>query len=558
MKLSEIKYERPDIEAVKSRITGIMTEFDAAKSADEQLALYNEFIAICTDTFTMSSLAYVRFTQNTKDEFYAKEMDFYDEVGPVFSDLSVKFSDKMLSSKFRPELEKALSPIIFLNYEISKKAFSSEIIEDSIEENKLSTEYKKLLTSAKIPFNGEELNIPQLGKYKDSPDREVRKAAFNAQGEWMKQNGDKFDEIYDKMVKVRDRMAKKMGYKNYVELGYYRMGRNCYTPEDIASFREQVLNDWIPYVCEMKKAQAKELGIDRIMLYDDSICLKNGNPQPVGTVDEIFENGKKMYHEMSPLTGEFIDFMLEHELFDVLAREGKSGGGYCTSLEKFKMPFVFANFNGTYGDVDVLTHEAGHAIAAYKAMNSDILTELQNFGMETAEVHSMSMEFFAWKWMDLFFKDRADDYRKMHFSNAVSFIPYGTMVDYFQQCVYEKPDMTPAERKQLWLDLEKQFRPYMSSDGITYMEEGGRWQYQSHIFERPFYYIDYCLAQTVAFDFLIAMHKNYADAFDRYDKFASKAGSELFTDLVKNAGFKTPFEKGALKDIISELPNIIK
>ena len=553
MKLSDIKYERPNIDELRARAEELFKRFDEAETADEQLTVYNEYIAMSESISTQSSLAYIRFTLDTRDEFYSKEIDWMNETRPVLSEMSLNFRKKMLASKFRPELEKALSPIVFKNYEISMKSFDPIIAEDCVEESKLETEYKKLLSSAKIPFMGGEYNIPQLGKFKEGPDREIRKEAFCAQGKWMKENADKFDDIFDRMVKVRDRMAKKMGFKNYVELGYCRMRRNCYSPEDIAAFREQVLNDWVPFVCEMKKKQAEELGIDRIMLYDDGICLKDGNPTPIGTPEEIFENGRKMYKEMSPLTGEFIDFMLEHDLFDVIAREGKSGGGYCTDLPDYKMPFIFANFNGTYGDIDVLTHEAGHAIAAYKAMNGDLPVELQGYGMETAEVHSMSMEFFAWKWMELFFGERADDYRKMHFLNALSFIPYGTMVDYFQQCVYEKPEMTPAERKALWIELEGKFRPYMSSEGITYMEEGGRWQYQSHIYERPFYYIDYCLAQTVAFDFLIAMKKDYDDAFKRYDEFVTSAGSKYFTDLVKDAGFKTPFEQGALKDIIENV-----
>ena len=556
MKISEIKYERPDIEAIKARSKELFEAFDAASSAEEQLKLYNEYIAICESVSTAASLAYIRFTLDTRDKFYSDEIEWINETSPVLEELGLVFRKKMIESKFRPELEKALSPKIFRDYEIAFKAFSPVIAEECVEEGKLQTEYKKLLSSAKIPFNGGEYNIPQLGKFKESPDRETRKAAFIAQGEWMKQNADKFDDIYDRMVKVRDRMAKKMGYKNYVELGYYRMGRNCYSPEDIASFREQVIRDWVPFVCEIKAEQARALGIDRVMLYDDAISFKEGNPTPVGTPEEIFENGRKMYKEMSPLTGEFIDFMLEHDLFDVIAREGKSGGGYCTDLPDYKMPFIFANFNGTYGDIDVLTHEAGHAIAAYKAMNGNLPVELRSFGMETAEVHSMSMEFFAWKWMPLFFGDKYGEYREMHLNNAISFIPYGTMVDYFQQLVYENPEMTPAERKNLWLELESTFRPYMSSEGITYMEEGGRWQYQSHIYERPFYYIDYCLAQTVAFDFLIAMFKNYDSAFARYDSFASAAGSKYFTDLVKEAGFKTPFEDGALKEIAEALKKI--
>lgn len=553
MKISELKYVRPDIEAIKARSAELFEAFDNASSAEEQLKIYNEYISIGENVSTQSSLAYIRFTLDTRDTFYSGEIEWMNENAPALEELNLIFRRKMLGSKFRPELEKALSPKIFKDYEIAMKAFSPVIAEDCVEEAKLQTEYKKLLSSAKIPFAGGEYNIPQLGKFKESPDRETRKAAFCAQGEWMKKNADKFDDIFDRMVKVRDRMAKKMGYKNYVELGYYRMGRDCYSPEDIAAFREQVLNDWVPFVCERKAEQAENLGIDRIMLYDDPITFKDGNPEPKGSPEEIFENGRKMYKEMSPLTGEFIDFMLDHDLFDVIAREGKSGGGYCIDLPEYKMPFIFANFNGTYGDIDVLTHEAGHAIAAYKAMNGELPVELRSFGMETAEVHSMSMEFFAWKWMPLFFGEKSEEYCAMHLNNAISFIPYGTMVDYFQQCVYENPEMTPKQRKELWLSLESKFRPYMSSEGIAYMKEGGRWQYQSHIYERPFYYIDYCLAQTVAFDFLIAMLNNYKDAFARYDRFVSAAGSKYFTELVADAGFMSPFRNGALKHITDEL-----
>jgi M3 family oligoendopeptidase len=355
------------------------------------------------------------------------------------------------------------------------------------------------------------------------------------------------------MVKNRDRQAKKLGYKDYVELGYYRMGRNCYSPEDIEVFRNGVIKYWVPFVSEFKKKQAEELGIDKIYLYDNSNVLKTGNPEPIGTVEEIFKNGKKMYEGMSKETGEFINFMLEHDLFDVIARKGKSGGGYCTEFSKYKMPFIFANFNGTFDDVDVLTHEAGHALASFEAMKNIPDPLLRQGGMETCEIHSMSMEFFAWKYMDLFFEERADDYRRMHFEHAIDFIPYGTMVDYFHQKVYEKPEMTPAERKQLWLDLESTFRPDVCMEGITYIEEGGRWQYQSHIFERPFYYIDYCLAQSVSFDFLIAMHKDYDDAFARYTSLLRKGGTKVFTDLVKEAGFDSLFSADALPNIVKAL-----
>ena len=556
MKLSQIQYVRPDKKAIINEYKQFLQEFDKAVNADGQIQIYNKFIQLQKHINTMASLAYIRFTLDTEDKFYLQESDFYDENGPIFEEYSIAFADRMLTSPYRKELEQKLSPLIFQNYEIAKKAFDPQAIEQMQEDNRLCTAYKKLLSSAKIEFDGQILNIPQLGKYKEHRDRNLRKQAYEAQGKWMKDHEEEFDDIFDQMVKVRDQMAKKCGYPNYVQLGYYKMGRNCYSPEDIAKFREQVLTVWVPFVSEIKAQQQQDLCIEQLKLYDDTVWNLAGNPQPKATIEEMFENGKKMYREMSPDTGEFINYMLEHDLFDVLSRPKKSGGGYCTELAEFKMPFIFANFNGTYGDVDVLTHEAGHAYASYAAMRSIPLYELTQGGMETCEVHSMSMEFFAWKWMNLFFKEEANAYKYMHLSNAISFIPYGTMVDYFQQLVYENPEMSPRERKNLWLDLEKKFRPYLSLEQIPYIEEGGRWQYQSHIFERPFYYIDYCLAQVIAFDFLIASQEDYSSAFKKYQTFLKAGGSKTFTQLVAETGYPGPFDKNALSSIASDLKRI--
>ncbi len=553
MKQCELPYVRFDYEQAEKKLGEIIEGITAAKSAKEQFEYYKQFNSVMEDYSTAESIAYVRFTLNTEDKFYSDEMDYYDEIGAKVSAASIPFAKAVVNSEFKEELQKYVSPVAIKNLEISLKSIDESIVPEMQEEAKLSTEYKKLLSSAQIPFDGGVHNIPQLGKYCNDVDREVRKAAYNAMGQWLKDNGDKFDDIYDRMVKNRDIQAKKLGYKNYVELGYYRMGRNCYSPEDIEVFRNGVIKYWVPFVSEFKKRQAEELGVDKLYLYDNSNVLKKGNPEPIGTVEEIFENGKKMYEGMSASTGEFINFMLEHDLFDVIARKGKSGGGYCTAFPKYKMPFIFANFNGTFDDVDVLTHEAGHALAFYEGMKNIEDPQLQSGGMETCEVHSMSMEFFAWKYMELFFGERADEYRRMHFEHAVDFIPYGTMVDYFQQKVYESPEMTPAERKQLWLDLEATFRPDICNDGITYIEEGGRWQYQSHIFERPFYYIDYCLAQSVSFDFLIEMHKDYGKAFAKYTEFLKKGGTKVFTDLVTDAGFDSLFSENALANIVAEL-----
>ena len=365
------------------------------------------------------------------------------------------------------------------------------------------------------------------------------------------------DDIYDRMVHVRDRMAKKMGYKNFVELGYHRMGRLCYDEEKVRVFRENVRRDIAPVVSRLRLENAKRLGIEDYKLYDDGVIIPDGDPKPFGK-EAIFAAAREMYHAMGEETGAFIDLMLENEAFDVDARKNKWGGGYCTEFPKFKQPFILANFNGTAGDVDVVTHEAGHALNAYLIADNRFALELGCGGMETAETHSMSMEFFAWPYMEKFFGENAEKYKFMHALESFSFIPYGTIVDAFQHIVYENPDMTPDERDAAWLELEKQFRPHISVEGMPYLEKGTRWQYQMHIYESPFYYIDYCLAQTAAFQFLLASRENYADAFARYLRLSKQGGEKVWTDLLAEAGFPSPFEPGALKDLAARVESMLE
>ncbi len=556
MKLSEIPYKRITLEEIRAEMKKFISEFENANSAKEQMEIYKRYNDYSEDISTTFSLLNIRYTLNTADEFYSAEKDYLNEISPYVTQLAQEFNDKLLESKYIGELKTMLPELIFTKLEYSKKCFNDEILKELEIESKLETEYSQLTACALIDFEGQKLTLSQLGKYKQSPDRETRIKAFNAAGKWLESVADKIDDIYDKMVKVRTSMAKKLGFENYHEMSIYRMGRIGYGIDDIKTFRKQVKEDLVPIIQKLKREQAQELGIEKITIADDPIVFKHGNPTPIGTPEEIFANGKKMYHEMSAETGKFIDFMLEHELFDVLAKKGKANGGYCTNLPKYKMPFIFANFNGTSGDVDVLTHEAGHAFAAYKAFDLP-WEDIQTPGMETAEIHSMSMEFFAEKWMDLFFGDMAEEYRYMHLSSSLSFIPYGTIVDYFQEIVYTNPDMTPAERTETFKKLTEEFCPNLNADGIAEYEKGKRWQFQLHIFEYPFYYIDYCLAQTMALEFYIMMNKDYKSAWETYLKLVSYAGTLPFPQLVEKCGMKSPLKQGTLKEVAQELEKIL-
>lgn len=557
MKIKDIQYKHVDFEEISAALKAITEGVKNAQSAKEILEYRKQYLDIATEVYTQSALSYIRYSCNTADEYYLKEKDYFDEIGPTITVLETEYGNALLQSPFRAELEKELNPILFRYLEVRAAASDPMIVEDMVEENKIVSEYSKLMADMEFEFRGEKMSRAALAGYFKNDNRETRKEAYEVMGAELNKHAAKLDDIYDRLVKVRTRMARKLGYDNFIQLGYNRMERVSYGKAEVEAFRKNVKEYIVPVVSALRTANAKELGIEDYKLYDDGVIIKGGDPCPIGGKAEIFEAAKQMYHEMGKETGAFIDLMLENEAFDVDARKNKWGGGYCSNLPLYNQPFILANFNGTAGDVDVMTHEAGHALNAYLTANNKHGLEIGCGGMETAETHSMSMEFFAWKYIDKFFGDNAEKYKYMHALDALSFIPYGTIVDYFQHIVYENPDMTPAQRNEAWKKLEAEFRPYISTEGMPFLEDGRRWQYQMHIYESPFYYIDYCLAQTAAFGFLLASLEDYNGAFERYIALTKQGGERDFELLLTEAGLASPFKEGALKTLADRVSAVL-
>lgn len=555
MKISEIKYVRPDKEQVLAHLADIRQRMENAQTLEDFYAVHDEYKAYSEDLGTNMRIAFIRFTQDTRNEFYAAEQDYLDEIGPEISVANAKIANCYLTSKFRKQLEERFPAVMFKNLQMAVDAADPRIVEDRVEENKVTTSYTKLMSSIVIDFEGEKLTMAGIGKYFTSPDRDLRKRAVYAWGQAIEDNKEQLDEIYDKLVKIRTRMGRKLGYDGFAPLGYLQMQRNCYTKEDIARFRENVLKYLVPLASKIRNKVGKELGIDKQYYYDNGIFTVE-EPKPIGTPQQMFDNASKMYNEMSEETGKLFDTMRESECFDVMSREGKWGGGYCEGLPKYKLPFILANWNGSAGDVDVLTHEFGHALEFYKSffIESEFLCSIS---METAEVHSMSMEFLAYPWIDLFFGDKTPEYKFYHIGGAVTFIPYGTIVDWFQQSCYDNPDMTPAERNEMYNKMEKQFLPHMTTEGIPALQDGRRWQRQAHIFESPFYYIDYCFAQFTALQFLALSQEDYKGAFAKYIKFLNFGGTKPFTELLSECGLLSPFEEESFKLVVASCEKIL-
>lgn len=556
MKFNEYPYKRPDFEQYKGIITGLMEEFTSAKDVQTQIETLKKINEEKGHLETMAVLSSIRHSIDTTDEFYEEENNYWDEYAPLFGELDNKVARALISSPYLDELKKVFPKQLFTLIEMQMKVFDPKIIEDLQKENQLVSKYEKLIASAQIEFDGKTYTLPQLTPLTQSKDRKVRERALNAKLGFFAEHEATIDQIYDDMVKVRTTMAHKLGFENYVEMAYYRMNRSDYNKHDVANYRKQVLENIVPINNQLYKDQAKRLRLDTLRFFDEKYVFDSGNPTPKGDPEWIINHGKKMYEELSKETHEFFTYMTEHGLLDLVAKKGKRGGGYCTFLFDYKSPFIFSNFNGTSGDVDVLTHEAGHAFQSYCSRNIEV-PELLFPTMESAEIHSMSMEFFTEKWMDRFFEEDAEKYHYMHLTDAFKFIPYGITVDAFQHIVYENPDFTPAQRKEAWRNLEKQYLPHKNYEGNDFLERGGWWFQQSHIFSSPFYYIDYTLAQVCALQFFVKMNEDYEAAWADYLRLCKLGGTKSFLGLVEEANLTSPFIDGSIKNITDKLAPVI-
>ena len=556
MKFQQFEYNRLDVQQLKTTLRAMIADMQAATSVEAQIECIEKINKIRDSFSTQMTLVEIRASINTNDAYYQAEREFYDEASPELEEVVTEYYEALVASPFRTQLEERWGAQLFALADNQLKGFKPELIELMQKENKLTSEYSKLIASAQIEFDGKTLTLAQLAPYGESTDRDVRKAAKEASAGFFTENSDELDRIYDELVKVRHEMATRLGFKNYVELGYIYMNRIDYNAEMVAKFRQQVVDYIVPAANKLYERQAKRIGVEKLKHYDEGLNFLTGNANPQGDAAWIIDNGRKMYEELSPETGEFFNMMLNRDLMDVEAKTGKEAGGYCTYLEDFDAPFIFSNFNGTSGDIDVLTHEAGHAFQVYASRNIGVPEYLWPT-YESCEIHSMSMEFFTWPWMELFFKEQTDKYKFSHLSGGLLFLPYGVAVDEFQHIVYENPEMTPAERNAAWKEIEAKYLPHRDYDGQPYLESGAIWQRQQHIYTSPFYYIDYTLAQICAFQFWKRSREDFKPAWKDYLHLCQLGGSLPFNALVKEANLISPFETGCVRSVIGTIEDYL-
>ena len=557
LKFSEYPFIVPNEKQFVKKMEGFIAELKACDNAQDALKIIKKIDNYGEIINTQGCIIYVMYTCHTDNEKYKAAQDKIDEMSPLMSKYGTEISKILINAPYRPEVEKKLGSFLFKKYEMGLKAFDEKIMPELIKENKLSSEYDMIMGGAQIEFRGEILNLSQLGKYTQDKDRETRKAAAQAMDKWLGEHEEKIGQIYDDLVHLRDEIAHKLGYKNFTEVGYLRMGRTDYNPEMVKVYREQIARDVVPLCNKLYKLQMKNLGIRKPQHYDYNLMFANGNPMPAGDAKYLVEQAHKMYTDLGRESKEFFDFMVKYELMDLEARKGKAPGGYQISFDLYKSPFIFSNFNGTQGDVNVLTHEGGHAFQCYLSSGIKV-PEYRQPTLESCEIHSMSMEFFAWPYMEGFFGKDAEKYKYSHLADSIEFLPYGATIDEFQHWVYANPNATHAERCAKFRELELKYTPHKKYDDCPTMAKGTRWLRQGHVFGTPFYYIDYTLAQVVAFQFAIENMKNHDKTWKKYIKLCKCGGKYPFLELLEKNHLRNPFIDGNIKKVIKPLEKVLK
>lgn len=541
----------PALADVTAEYQAIDASWDAARSADERRAAFDRWDALRRRLETWEAVVHLHFQQDTRNAEYRRAREYCDGLRPQLTELAVNMKRKLMASPHRGELEARFGAHLFNLWKADLLSFDPAIQEDLVRESRLEAEYVELQASAKLEFRGRTFNHSEIVKFREDQDRGTREAAERVRWGWYAAESERLDRIFDDLVKLRDGMARKLGFRDFIGLGYERMKRVDYDQQDVERFRAAVRDEIVPLGLEARRRQAQELGVESLKYWDEAIFDSRGNPAPQGDHDWMVERALAMFRGLGGGMEEFFRLMVDSHLIDLKSREGKAGGGFCTSFPTYGYPFIFANFNGTKGDVEVFTHEMGHALQAYLSREQPVADYLFPT-YESCEIHSMGLEFLTWPWMDEFFGPDAERFRRLHLLQSLLFLPYGVSVDHFQHLVYANPQATPAERHEMWREVERIYLPWRDYGDLPHVARGGFWQFQRHIYLSPFYYIDYTLAQTCALQLWSRAEQDRPATFAAFLALCRRGGEAPFQDLARSAGLTSPFQPNCLSDVVRQ------
>jgi len=428
--------------------------------------------------------------------------------------------------------------------------FRPENVALETEDAKLCQQYQKLIGAQTVNFRGEEKTLIQMGRYLEEPDRALRQEAWELVAKRRLQDVDKCEEIFDELVKLRAQIAKNAGFENYRDFMFRKMGRFDYTPDDCEKFHDAIEKEIVPAVRAIHDERKRQLQLEKLRPWDLAADPQNRAPlKPFAEVGEMVSRTQNIFNQLdAELAGGFQQ-MQALKLLDLDNRKGKAPGGYQSTLNEARVPFIFMNAIGLQRDVETLLHEAGHAFHAQATRDEDLYA-YRGAPIEFCEVASMAMELLGNEFLEEFYPvAEANRARKTHLEGIIGFFPWMAVVDAFQHWIHTHPGHTRAERKAAYLQLMDRFGGDVDFSGYEEVRAHS-WHRQLHIFLHPFYYVEYGIAQLGALQVWANSKANKAKALNDYKKSLVLGGSRPLPELFSAAGCKLQFDAATIKPLI--------
>lgn len=498
-----------------------------------------------------SSRRYIAMTCHT-DSGEAKQayLDFVEHIEPELKPRQFKLSQLFLASPIREQLPKDRYEVFDRDTKVNVELFRPENVALETEETKLGQQYQELTGSLTVKFRDEEKTLPQMGKFLEEPDRALRQEVWQLVANRRLQEREKFEDIFDEMVKLREKIAANAGFANYLDYAFPARGRFDYTPDDCHAFHAAVETEIMPVVRELQDARRQQLKFPSVRPWDMEVDPLNRAPlKPFADVDQMVSRTQNIFNHLDSTLASGFQKMQDLRLLDLENRKGKAPGGYQSTLNESRLPFIFINAVGVQRDVETMLHEAGHAFHALATQNESIYP-YRHAPIEFCEVASMSMELLGNEYLEEFYATpEANRARRTHLEGIVKFFPWMATVDAFQHWIYTHPGHSRAERTTAWLELMDRFGGLVDWTGHE-RARANLWHRQLHIFLHPFYYVEYGIAQLGALQVWANSKRDKTGALRAYQQALALGGSRPLPELFNAAGCRLEFTAQTIKPLV--------
>ncbi|MBS1934509.1 MAG: M3 family oligoendopeptidase [Bacteroidetes bacterium] len=495
----------------------------------------------------------IRMTCDTENKSLEQAFAYFVmEIQPKIQPYADRLNRKLIENPFTKELDQEKYFTYLRSVRKSIDLFREENIPLLAELSVMGQQFGAISGKMTVTINGNEYTLQQASKFLENEDRNLREEVFRKMQERRLQDKDALNKLFSSLIEKRDQVAKNAGFKNFRDYKFVELGRFDYTKEDCFRFHDSVKEHVLPLVAIINKNKKKKLGLDTFRPWDSEAEPAGIKPlHPFNTGEELLQKSVAVFSQLDPFFGDCLSTMEKMGRLDLESRKGKAPGGYNCPLAETGAPFIFMNAAGQMSDVTTMVHEGGHAVQSFLTHNLE-LTAFKEYPMEIAEVASMAMELFSMDEWDIFFDDKEDLRRakEKQLERTIVIFPWIATIDKFQHWIYENPTHTEEERKEKWLEILNEF----STSVVDWsgLEEYRKysWQRQLHLFEVPFYYIEYGIAQLGAIGLWMQYKKNKNTALENYIRALSLGGTKTLPELYEAAGLQFNFSGDYIKELM--------